>query len=156
MGILVRDLLHRGNHILIDIGLGKYGSRRLTLATRVIPFDGYLMTGGAGLPVTQAGEDKIGGSLSRILVPTDLRRLTPDQETDLTALIIRTCLESGMGSRIAYGDPDQPTSPRTQTRDAAVSGRRIETTRVHAGAAGNTKPVVAGARFGRWARGRSQ
>jgi hypothetical protein len=118
VGVVVQDLLRGGTSILIDISFSSIAIEGLALATRAIPIEDFFMTGGAGLPVTQAEMTKIARETKRIYHPeTDLTRLTPDQESDLTALIIRTCLESGMGSRIAYEDPDHPTSPRKQSSD---------------------------------------
>jgi len=119
VGVVVEDLLRGGTSILIDINFASIAREGMALATRVIPVEDFFMTGGAGLPVTNAELNKIARETKRIFDPaTDVTRLTPDQESDLTALIIRTCLESGMGSRIAYEEPGQPTSPRKQTSDA--------------------------------------
>ena len=74
------------------------------------------MTGGAALPVTQPEMIKILREIKRNFpASTDLRRLTPDQESELVASIIRICLESAMGSRIAYQSVDEPSSQRRRT-----------------------------------------
>jgi hypothetical protein len=119
VGILVRDVLRDETNFLVDVGLGSSISENDVFASRVIPFHGYLTTGGAGMPVSKAVADTIANKLQPVLGPaTSIRRLTPEQETDLATLIIRACLESGMGSRIAYGEPGQRTSPSRQTREA--------------------------------------
>jgi hypothetical protein len=108
------------------------------------------MTGRAGLPVERSDMKKITREMKRNFSPTtDLLRLTPDQESDLTALIIRTYLESGTGSRIVYETPSNRRFDTNRPATLAVSGGRIETTRAPAGAAGNTKRLMVGARFGK-------
>ena len=151
VGVIVEDLLHGGSHTLIDINLASMAVAGLALATRTVPIEGFIMTGGAGLPVTQPEMIKILREIKRSFpASTDLRRLTPDQESELVASIIRICLESDMGSRIAYGSADEPSSQRQQTSDARSVREQIDTTLVPAGAAGSIKPVVAVGHFGRY------
>jgi hypothetical protein len=124
IGVVVEDLLRGGTSILIDISFASIAREGMALATRAIPIEDFFMTGGAGLPVTKTEMNKIARETKRYYHPsTHLTRLTPEQESDLTALIIRTCLESGMGLRIAYAEPGQALSPHTQTSDARSVGR---------------------------------
>jgi hypothetical protein len=124
VGVIVEDLLRGGSHTLIDINLASMAVEGLALATRSVPIEGFIMTGGAGLPVTQPEMIKILREIKRSFpASTDLRRLTPDQESELVASIIRICLESDMGSRIAYGSADEPSSQRRPTSNVrAVRG----------------------------------
>jgi SEC-C motif len=119
VGVVVRDILRDESDFIIDIGLGSSLRENAVFASRVIPIEGFLMTGGAGLPVSGTAMTKIATEMKRTFSSeTDVRRLTPDQESDLAAMVIRICLESGAGSQIAYEIPGQPTSPRKQTSDA--------------------------------------
>jgi hypothetical protein len=106
VGVTVRDVLRRDIGFMADIGLSSCARKGIVLATRVIPLEeqGFLMSGGAGLPVTSQAIARITKELERVFPPTtDFARLTPGQESSVAALAIRTCLESGMNSQIAYG-----------------------------------------------------
>ena len=48
VGIAVEDLLRNESHFIADIGFGSSASRYMMLASRVIPTDGFLVTGGVG------------------------------------------------------------------------------------------------------------
>jgi SEC-C motif len=114
-GVVFEDVMRGGTSTLIDVSFASIARTGMALATRVIPIEDFFMTGGAGLPITNPVMTKTARETKRIFdQSTDLTRLTPDQESDLTALIIRTCLQSGMGSRIAYQEPGQPASPLKQ------------------------------------------
>jgi SEC-C motif len=120
VGITFRDVLRNDSHFLADIGLGTTGGRGALFATRVFSLEdqGFFVTGGAGLPVTADALIRIKNELNREFAPgTDFSRLTPDQESDLAALVIRVCLRSGMSSLIAYGKSAETLSE---------SGRKID------------------------------
>ena len=122
VGLTVRDHLRGGTHFLADIGMSQTAQRGNVFATRLFFVEeaGFLMTGGAGLPVTPKVFVGIQRELERTFGPeTDFARLTPDQEADLAATVIRTCLEAGMGSRILYG-----TSAETSSRATGGIDRR--------------------------------
>jgi SEC-C motif domain protein len=78
------------------------------LAGRVIPWDGFLMTGGAMLPVAGHAARRVAEVMVReIPRDTDFTRLTRAQEADLTAMIIRACLEGGASEHIMYETPGE-------------------------------------------------
>ena len=121
VGMTFRDVLRGDTHFLADIGLGTTGRQGALFATRVFSLEdqGFLVTGGAGLPVTAAALARIRKELNREFAPgTDFARLTPDQESDLAALVIRVCLRSGMSSRIAYGTSAETSSKGVDNRPA--------------------------------------
>lgn len=106
VGLTARDAMRGGTHFLADIGMSQTAKPGYVLATRLFSFEdhGFAMTGGAGLPVTKPAQAGIRRALERRFSrQTDFARLTPTEESDLVALIIRTCLAAGMGERIAYG-----------------------------------------------------
>ena len=150
VGLTVRDLLRDETHFLADIGLSRTARTGDVFATRVIPLQeqGFLMSGGAGLPVTIRALARISKTLDRAFdrATTDFTRLTPDQESDLAAPVIRVCLESGMSSRIAYGTAAETSSRRSGRSTRARSGVPTATTHARAGAAGSSNPVVAAGR----------
>ena len=116
VGATVFDALRGGTHFLADIGFGATARPGDILATRVFPFEelGFLVSGGAALPVTPPTLARIRQELSRLFPPgTDFARLTPERESELAAMAIRVCLAAGMSERIAYG-PQAETSSRKQ------------------------------------------
>jgi hypothetical protein len=106
VGVTVVDALCGDTFFVADIGLGTSGQAGSLFATRLFGLEdeGFHMTGGAGLPVTTPALEKIRKALDRRFAPgTDFALLTPEQESDLAALVIRSCLASGMSSQIVYG-----------------------------------------------------
>jgi hypothetical protein len=117
VGVTVRDLLRNETGFIVDVGFGNTARRHWMVATRVIPMDDFLMTGGAGLPVDAATTSRIVKELKQAnLHPDtfDFKQITPRQEADLAALIIRACRSAGMTSRIAYAEPGGPARPVTR------------------------------------------
>src|SRR4051794_2799431 len=51
IGVSVRDLLRDETGFLVDVGFGNTARPHMMLATRSIPMEGFLTTGGAALPV---------------------------------------------------------------------------------------------------------
>jgi len=127
VGVTVRDHLRGETHSLADIGMSQTARRGDAFATRLFSLEeaGFVMTGGAALPVTPQVFTLIRRELDQKFgAETDFAQLNPDQEADLTASIIRICLEAGMGSHVAYGTAaEQPSrTPRGIDRRAARLG----------------------------------
>jgi len=96
------------------------------LASRIIPIEGFLTTGGAALPVDPAAGRKILDELRRIKQTPetfDFKRISALQEAELAALVIRTCLSSGMSSHVAYAEPGGQTRSPTEPAKAPRPGR---------------------------------
>jgi len=118
LGVGVADLLRHGNPpFIVDMGLGQTAEPGYVLAGRVLPFDTFAMTTGAGLPVDA---DTLQTLVTRIKSRMDsdgyLDHLSAEQWSDLTAKIICECLLRRASSRIAYTDAEtfvvQPEIPR--------------------------------------------
>jgi hypothetical protein len=113
VGVSVRDILRGKTDFLVDIGFGSTATKGMIMATRVIPHDGFVTTGGAALPVPPEAGPQIKKDLERMFPPdTDYTRLTPSQEADLAALVIRDCLAADASSHVAYAEPSQSSPPR--------------------------------------------
>ena len=126
VGLTVRDHLRGVTHFLADIGMSQTAKIGSVFATRLFSLEehGFLMTGGAGLPVTAPVFRKIKKELDRRFSPKiDFARLTPTDESDLAALVIRICLDSGMGSRIAYGTNAETSSHTARQIDRRAAPR---------------------------------
>jgi uncharacterized protein YecA (UPF0149 family) len=66
------------------------------------------MSGGAMLPVAGRGAQRLADMLAReVPRDTDFTRLTPTQEAELTAKMIRACLETGASEHIVYATPGE-------------------------------------------------
>jgi SEC-C motif len=121
-GVAVRDLLRGETGFIVDLGFGSTAQRHMIVATRIIPEEGFLMTGGAGLPVDASTAERISKELKRAGYNPetfDYKRITPRQEAEVAAIVIRECRSTGMTSRIAYAEPGshaRPTPGRSELR----------------------------------------
>jgi hypothetical protein len=141
VGVRIHDVLRGNTGFLADISLSTSAREDMIIATRVIPHEGFLTTGGAVLPVPGEAVTRIASDLARMFPPaTDLTRLTPEQEARLAARLIRTCLDAEGSSHVAYAEPNQhassgsavgalSTRPRANRNDPCPcgSGRKYKT-----------------------------
>jgi hypothetical protein len=124
VGVSVHDVLRDEPGFLVDIGFSATARQGMLMATRVIPSDGFLTTGGAAIPVLPEAVPSIRKQLERTFAPdTDFTHLSPAQEADLAALLIRNSLAAGASSRIAYAEPSQLLSPRDATHPVSARPR---------------------------------
>src|SRR3954471_22713290 len=65
VGAHVQDILRQRSRLLIDLGLAQSVTPGVLIATRVFPHDGFLMTGGAPLPL--AGDNANRDTLIQVL-----------------------------------------------------------------------------------------
>ncbi len=111
VGVTVLDTLRGDVHFLADVGFGNTAQKDMLVAGRVLRFEGFLTTGGASLPITGASGNRVADVLERWgKRTTSLSSLTPDQEADLAASVIRACLETGASSHIEYAAPGEAPS----------------------------------------------
>ena len=122
IGVSVRDLLRDETGFIADVGFGNTGLQHMIVATRIIPEEGFLMTGGAALPVDESAAKRIFKELKRTGYNPetfDYKQITPRQEAEVAALVIRACRSTGMSSHIAYAEPGslaRPTSSDSEDR----------------------------------------
>lgn len=121
VGVRINDLMGNRQFLLIDMGLSQTAVDDIVLATRLLPFEDFVMTSGAALPVDRETLVEIFDVAFQQYGNMDNGNITFDmqQKADLTAAIIRLCLENDSSSQIEYGDFDiEPvTSPlRRETR----------------------------------------
>jgi len=109
VGVQLRDVFRDETLFLTDISMGSSARKGFALATRIISSEGIHMTTGASLPMDKhMGEKMIAaiqrtGFLKRV---GSLTHLSPEQESELTALIIHACLAGGAASHIMYESAD--------------------------------------------------
>jgi hypothetical protein len=126
IGVSVQDLLRDESGFIVDIGFGNTARRHLMLATRIIPEEGFLMTSGAALPVEATAARRIVDDLNRNNQNPEtfnFKQISPAQEAELAALMIRVCRSSGMSARITYEAPGSPGRPRSIGSDVHRVGR---------------------------------
>lgn len=89
VGVRVHDILRDRQHLIADMGFSQSAVKGMTLATRVMPFENFLMTGGAVLP---ADADTL-ANIFRLPAlkgsPQDIEGLSMQEMADIAAAIIR-------------------------------------------------------------------
>jgi hypothetical protein len=120
VGVSVHDVLRGDTGFLFDVGFSNSAVRNLLIAGRIIPWGEFLTTGGASLPMTAEARSQVTDWLQQLNPRMDTARISPDQEADLAAMIIRSCLNSGASSAIRYDEPGRASS-RRDSRIAAAS-----------------------------------
>jgi hypothetical protein len=114
-GVHVVDLLYDDELFITDIGFGNSASIGSVIAFRLVMVDGINMTTGAALPIGVVPPDgreefmRVFVSEFKKMVK---RRRTPQEFSELTAMIISSCLAKGSATRIRYADPVENQRPR--------------------------------------------
>lgn len=104
LGILVKDLRTEESHFVVDQGLGISGQTNLVLATRLLPYPDFTMTGGAALPLGVLPKQEREGlvKLAKLAMPVDRAG-----QTD-SATLIRSAMARGASNRVRYQDVGSP------------------------------------------------
>ena len=106
VGIHVLDILSDRRYFLVDVGLGDTATETLTIISRVLLFDDFIMTTGAALPVDEeAAADIVDYLNSMEKSPLDRETMTREELADLNASLIGFCLRSEGGQYIQYKEP---------------------------------------------------
>ncbi len=107
VGVQVRDLLRDEPLFLVDIGFSQTASPGLVLAGNVISLPALSMTTGAMLPVDRMILDDLLQQLpERFATATvgQFRQLSPHDQSELAACVIRACLAGGAASYVEPRD----------------------------------------------------
>ena len=122
-GVRVNDLLGEEQFFLIDIGLSHTAVRGMVLATRLLPFNDFVMTSGAALPVDSETLVEIFNTAIQPYSNSDNGYfiLEEEQEADAIAAIIRLCLENNMFSQIEYQDVSDKSETPSIRREKRIS-----------------------------------
>jgi hypothetical protein len=108
VGVHVRDLLRDEALFLVDVNLSRTTRIGMVLASRVMAPEGIAMTTGAALPVgvlPPAERERFLQLTLKMIGREGFAQLPPQKASDLTAVVIRSCLELGAAEHIAYGEP---------------------------------------------------
>ena len=112
VGVTMVDILRKDTLFMMDVGFGNSARKGYGLAGRVIPWEGFFMSGGAMLPFDGRAARRVEPDLERWLAQgRNFDRLTAAEEAELTAQIIRACLESGASEHIRYATPGEARNP---------------------------------------------
>jgi hypothetical protein len=105
VGVQVLDVLRDETLFLVDVGFSKSSRPRMVLATRIMAAEEITMTTGAALPfsaLSVAERTRVLQQISTKLDGVAFRDLSPEKASELTTLIIRTCLQKGAAEKIRY------------------------------------------------------
>jgi hypothetical protein len=126
IGVATFDLLRERPQFIVDVAMSQTIRPGALLASRAVPFANFTMTGGAALPLPDAAAlafvQKRAVSVVKRLNITSMSSLTPEQDTELTATLIRTCLELGAAEMIAYEEPADHLQPRPAPPRRSLAG----------------------------------
>jgi hypothetical protein len=116
VGVQARDLISDDTFFVMDVGFGTSAEPGFVLASRIHTADNITMTTGAGLPVGVVPEKERAGWLRHWAAATSGDKgghPSPEKVSERTAAIIRSCLEKGAASQIAYQElPEDRARPR--------------------------------------------
>lgn len=106
VGVRVNDLLGEKQFLIVDMGFSETGQPEVVIATRILPFEDFVMTSGAPLPVDQQTLSEILDFAVEYYGSEDGKYIHMDmqEKADLTAVIIRLCLNKRSDSQIFYED----------------------------------------------------
>ena len=108
MGVRVHDILYNREHFLADVGFSQTAVTGKILASRVIRFDGFIMTTGAALPVALDAMEGLSVWLEETCrSPQDMANTTREEDAEVAAKSIALCLQSEGAQRISYQSVDQ-------------------------------------------------
>ena len=107
VGAHVLDILGDRRYFLADVGIGGSAYEALTLVSRVLPFEDFIMTSGAALPADEEAVASIAEYLNSMdNSPLDGEAMTREEMADLNASLIRFCLKSEGRRNMRYGKVD--------------------------------------------------
>ena len=137
IGVRVKDILRAREHLLADVGFSQSAVPDVVLASRTLPFEDFIMTTGAALPVEPQVLVKIREFLhERGLLNEDMANLPAERWSEIARMVIRACLTGERETRVIYRDvedslggsyvPDGSASPGRNEPCPCGSGRKYK------------------------------
>lgn len=122
VGVRVGDLFAEREYLLTDMGFSQTAVKGIVLATRLLPFEDFVTTSGAPLPVDEETLHEIRNSILPRYGTEDGHDVLVDAErqADLRAAIIRLCLSSESADEIQYQDVETAQAVSPIRREARV------------------------------------
>ena len=127
VGVQVRDVLRDESLFIVDVGFSSTARPRMVLAARIMAPAGITMTTGAALPfstLSVAERARVLQEVTTILGGADFRDVSAEKASEVTTLIIRTCLQKGAAEKIRYSDLEGTNAP-TPLAPASSTSRRV-------------------------------
>ncbi len=122
LGVRITDILRDQEHLLVDVNLSQSAVERMVIASRVIPFDDFIMTTGAALPVDVEVVEWVVEKLDRGgLSPEDMRELPREAWSQIETAVIGACLQYDGDQHVEY--QDVPEGVLALSRDPGRVGR---------------------------------
>lgn len=123
VGVQADGLLGDRRYFLIDMGLGTSGAKGLVIATRLLPFEDFVMTSGAPIPIDPEVTEEILDHINQQFGSEDGKYITLDmqQRADLMTTIIRLCLGDNMAAHVRYQDIETTHIPQPLGGENRVS-----------------------------------
>jgi hypothetical protein len=102
VGVHVHDMLRDRRQFLADVGFSQTAVKGLVLATRVLPFEDFIMTAGAALPTDADTLTKISRLPALNKPPSDIESMSRQEMADVAATVIGLCLKGDHSQDIYY------------------------------------------------------
>lgn len=103
VGVQVLDILRNEEHFLADVNLSQSTVDGVVLASRMLPFEDFIMTTGAALPADVDVLEWIVKHLEEAgLSPSDVRTMPDQAWSELEAMVIGACLLDDQDQQIRY------------------------------------------------------
>ncbi len=116
--IELRDVIRADTVYVADPGFNQTAGEGLFLATHLIPLPDFAITTGAALPLDLPLAARIARALTPLLGKKSSAwgaRLNPARESDMAAITVRFCLESGVAAQMVYTAPPRESEPEEPT-----------------------------------------
>jgi len=107
VGVHVHDILRDRRYFMADVGFSQTAVTGLVLATRVLPFENFLTTSGAPLPVEADTLAKIFRLPALNRPSQDIEGMSEQEMADVTAAVIHLCLKGNSSRGISYQQLDE-------------------------------------------------
>jgi hypothetical protein len=113
VGVGVLDIIQDRRYFMADVNLSRSAAMGGILASRVVPFEDFIMTTGVGLPLDLEAMKEAARYLDEkgedLLVEQETSR---EKNSDMAAGLIKLCLACAAASRIEYRDVDEAPDDR--------------------------------------------
>ena len=120
IGVQVLDILREKRFLLVDLSFSQTAVSGVVIATRVLPFDDFVITSGAPLSVDVEMLRKIENILVHRVEDERKGKNDAQKWTDLATTVIRMCLQGESSTKVKYGGVDIQSIDGPLQRDVRV------------------------------------
>jgi len=124
VGVRVLDILRNREHFLVDVNLSQSIVEGVVLASRMLPFEDFIMTTGAALPVDAEVLEGVVEHLEKAgLSHDDVRNMSEEAWSELEAMVIGACLLDEQDQQVTYQDVPGSAGPQPIRNEPDRVGR---------------------------------